>query len=151
MTHCQPQVVVELEQFRCHIFNICWPVYRWDSNSITFIQCTQNTHCLDRPFRVLLLFGFVLEWIHFSIVFFTVFYNTRDVEVMEFEWFLVFSSTQMRYTHKFTDTLLLSDDQRGQNACMTIIFIGFILDWHSDRFWSNISFHFWFMWTCIDQ
>lgn len=28
----RPQVVREHEPLRCHIFSICWPVYRWDVN-----------------------------------------------------------------------------------------------------------------------
>lgn len=30
IVHYQRQVVRELELYQCHIFNICWLVYRWD-------------------------------------------------------------------------------------------------------------------------
>lgn len=32
IVHCQRPVALEREQCQCHIFNIYWPVYRWEIN-----------------------------------------------------------------------------------------------------------------------
>lgn len=38
IVHCQRPVVLEREQCQCHIFNIYWPVYRWEINRFIFLS-----------------------------------------------------------------------------------------------------------------
>lgn len=67
IVHCQRPVAREREQCQCHIFNIYWPVYRWEINRFILLSSLHSPRKIEPRKLVyvcfhLLFSSFVARW-----------------------------------------------------------------------------------------
>lgn len=131
--HCQQPVALERERSQCHIFNICWLVFRWDkatSNILCHTIITLRCTLLDMHLifmKKLIFYVFVCVFIKnvlytfiswsfpttsfFMFIWCSVFFveeeEAHDYDLIFFLWVLVFIYSLSENPHPLTHDINL--------------------------------------------